>query len=70
MLGFEMLTYAKVCFAPLTLRMPKISLRYTIFRFVFLGCFVLMLGFEMLTYTSYASPPLHAPRRQSSYLLF
>lgn len=48
MLGFEMLTYAKVCFAPLTLRMPKISLRYTIFRFVFLGRFVLMLGLEML----------------------
>lgn len=48
MLGFEMLTYTKVCFAPLTLRMPKISLRYTIFRFVFLDCFVLMLGCRML----------------------
>ncbi len=35
MLGFEMLTYTKVCFAPLTLRMPKISLRYTIFGLSF-----------------------------------
>lgn len=70
MLGCETLTYTKVCFAPLTLRMPKISLRYTIFRFVFLGCFVLMLGCGMFTYTKVCFPPPCMPlgdRTATSY---